>query len=71
MISEVCAANGIDGRQSGTSIMSDSLIAFHPAIDDPSNITPSLRKSSVIGARRQIRRLPVHRPARQVAAPGA
>src|SRR6516165_3982704 len=50
MISEVCAANGSRTavEQSGTSTMSDSLIAFHPAIDEPSNMTPSLRKSSVI-----------------------
>src|SRR5215469_14374000 len=50
MIREVCAANGSRTavEQSGTSIMSDSLIAFHPAIDEPSNITPSLRKSSLI-----------------------
>src|SRR6516225_5365469 len=50
MTSEVCAANGSSTavEQSGTSIMSESLIAFHPAIDDPSNITPSLRKSSLI-----------------------
>src|SRR5436190_20305610 len=50
MISEVCAANGSRTavEESGTSIMSDSLIAFQPAIDDPSNITPSLRKSSLI-----------------------
>src|ERR1700730_17920555 len=32
--------------QSGTSVMSDSLIAFHPAIDEPSNIVPLVRKSS-------------------------
>src|SRR5438105_4649319 len=50
MINDVCAANGSSTavEQSGTSIMSDSLIAFHPAIDDPSNITPSFRKSSLI-----------------------
>src|SRR6516162_7624232 len=50
MTSEVCAANGSSTAvaQSGTSIMSESLIAFQPAIDEPSNITPSLRKSSVI-----------------------
>src|ERR1700757_5141417 len=50
MISDVCAANGSSTavEQSGTSIMSDSLIAFQPAIDEPSNITPSFRKSSVI-----------------------
>ena len=50
MISEVCAANGSSTAvaQSGTSIMSDSLIAFQPAIDEPSNITPSFRKSSLI-----------------------
>src|SRR5205807_5287280 len=49
-ISDVWAANGSRTavEQSGTSIMSDSLIAFQPAIDEPSNITPSLRKSSVI-----------------------
>ena len=29
--------------------MSLSLIAFQPAIDEPSNMTPSARKSSVIG----------------------
>src|SRR5437764_8308739 len=50
MISEVCAANGSSTavEQSGTSIMSDSFIAFQPAIDDPSNITPSFKKSSLI-----------------------
>src|SRR5215467_10741503 len=50
MTSEVCAANGSSSAvaQSGTSIMSESLIAFQPAIDEPSNITPSLRKSSLI-----------------------
>src|SRR5580704_8958023 len=32
--------------QSGTSVMSDSLIAFQPAIDEPSNIVPLVRKSS-------------------------
>ena len=31
---------------SGISVMSDSLIAFHPAIDEPSNITPSEKASS-------------------------
>src|SRR6266403_165842 len=50
MISEVCAANGSSTavEQSGASIMSESLIAFQPAIDEPSNMTPSFRKSSVI-----------------------
>src|SRR5262245_9032734 len=50
MISDVWAANGSRTAvvQSGTSIMSDSLIAFQPAIDEPSNITPSFRKSSLI-----------------------
>jgi Trk-type K+ transport system membrane component len=50
MISEGWAANGSKTAvaQSGTSIMSDSLIAFHPAIDEPSNITPSFRKFSLI-----------------------
>src|SRR5947209_2991328 len=31
---------------SGISVMSDSLIAFHPAIDEPSNIWPSEKVSS-------------------------
>src|SRR5574337_1753839 len=31
---------------SGISVMSDSLIAFHPAIDEPSNINPSANASS-------------------------
>src|SRR5258705_11444159 len=31
---------------SGIKIMSDSLIPFHPAIDEPSNILPSLKKPS-------------------------
>src|SRR5215207_2869534 len=31
---------------SGMSVMSDSLIAFQPAMDDPSNITPSAKASS-------------------------
>src|SRR5690242_899301 len=50
MMTEVCAANGSRTAvaQSGTNSMSDSLIAFHPAIEEPSNITPSLRKSSLI-----------------------
>src|SRR5882757_10782483 len=50
MTREVCAANGSSTavEQSGTSIMSESLIAFQPAIEEPSNGTPSLRKSSVI-----------------------
>src|SRR5215471_5508282 len=50
MTSEVCAANGSSTAvaQSGTSIMSESLIAFQPAIDEPSNITPPSRKSSLI-----------------------
>ena len=33
---------------SGIKVMSDSLIAFQPAIDDPSNIRPSARASSSI-----------------------
>src|SRR5665811_47889 len=32
--------------QSGISFMSDSLMAFQPAIDEPSNITPSAKASS-------------------------
>src|ERR1700738_1011393 len=31
---------------SGIKIMSDSLMPFQPAIDEPSNILPSLKKSS-------------------------
>ncbi len=34
--------------QSGSRIMSDSLIAFHPAIEEPSNMMPSVRESSLI-----------------------
>src|SRR5580692_102209 len=50
MISEDYAANGSRTAvaQSGTRSMSDSLIAFHPAIDEPSNITPSDKNSGVI-----------------------
>src|ERR1700731_3829119 len=50
MINEILGANGgsTAAEQCGTSIMSESLIAFHPAIDEPSNMTPSFRKSSVI-----------------------
>jgi hypothetical protein len=33
---------------SGIKVMSDSLIAFQPAIDDPSNIRPSEKLSSSI-----------------------
>src|SRR6516164_1664024 len=33
---------------SGISCMSDSWIAFHPAIDEPSNMMPSLKVSSSI-----------------------
>ena len=33
---------------SGISIMSDSLIAFQPAIEEPSNIVPSAKMSSSI-----------------------
>src|SRR6187402_1751459 len=32
--------------RSGRSFMSDSLMAFQPAIDEPSNMVPSSRKSS-------------------------
>ena len=44
----VCAANASSTavEQSGTSSMSLSLIAFHPAIDEPSNGTPASRNSS-------------------------
>src|SRR5580698_7925731 len=44
------AANGsitaVDG--SGISVMSDSLIAFQPAIDEPSNCSPCSKTSSSI-----------------------
>ena len=33
---------------SGISVMSDSLIAFQPAIEEPSNISPSANASSSI-----------------------
>ena len=50
--SVVCAKNGsicaVSG--SGISIMSDSLIAFQPAIEEPSNIMPSAKMSSSIRA---------------------
>ena len=36
--------------QSGFSIMSDSLIAFQPAMEEPSNMMPSVRKSSLMVA---------------------
>ena len=46
--SVVCAKNGsiTAVSQSGISVMSDSLIAFQPAMEEPSNIVPSVRKSS-------------------------
>jgi len=34
--------------RSGFKIMSDSLIAFHPAIEEPSKKVPSFRKPSSI-----------------------
>jgi hypothetical protein len=42
-ISVVWAANGSSTAVAGSGIriMSDSLIAFQPAIEEPSNITPS------------------------------
>src|ERR1700733_1706696 len=42
------AANGsmTAGAGSGIRIMSDSLIAFQPAIDDPSNMKPSVKTSA-------------------------
>ena len=44
----VCELNGsITGRdKSGFNIMSDSFIAFHPAIDEPSKKTPLSNISS-------------------------
>src|SRR5580693_8437337 len=46
-MSWVWAANGSSTAvvRSGTSTMSDSLMAFQPAIDEPSNITPSVKRS--------------------------
>src|SRR5882672_8250067 len=57
MISVVCAVKGsstaVEG--SGIRIMSDSLIAFQPAIEEPSNITPSTKElSSVAEAMRAV-----------------
>src|SRR5215467_2144526 len=50
MMSELCAAKGSSTavEQSGISTMSLSLIAFQPAIEEPSNMTPPERKSSLI-----------------------
>ena len=36
---------------SGIRIMSDSLMPFHPAIEEPSNILPPSKKSSSQGVR--------------------
>src|SRR4051812_24925719 len=46
----VSAKNGSIVAVTGSGIrhMSDSLIAFHPAIEEPSNITPSAKVSSSI-----------------------
>src|ERR1700756_3428444 len=46
----VSAKNGSMQAEAGSGIrfMSDSLIAFHPAIDEPSNIMPSAKVSSSI-----------------------
>src|SRR3981189_3845745 len=46
----VSAKNGaiVGGTGSGIRHMSDSLIAFQPAIDEPSNIKPSAKASSSI-----------------------
>src|SRR5579862_802436 len=51
-----CAKNGSIKAvaQSGRSVMSDSLIAFHPAIDEPSNIVPSVRNSSLTSDRSNV-----------------
>src|SRR5882757_6801179 len=48
MISCGWAAKGssVAVPRSGSSSMSDSLIAFQPAIDEPSNMTPSVSRSS-------------------------
>ncbi len=46
--SVVCAKKGSISAvsQSGSKVMSDSLIAFQPAMEEPSNIVPSDRNSS-------------------------
>src|SRR5579862_6094465 len=48
MMSCACDENGsiTAVERSGMSVMSDSLIAFQPAIDEPSNMIPSVRRSS-------------------------
>src|SRR5436305_405128 len=50
MIMVVSAKNGSIVAVTGSGIrhISDSLIAFHPAIEEPSNITPSAKVSSSI-----------------------
>ncbi len=56
MASVVCAKKGSitadDG--SGISVMSDSLIAFQPAMDEPSNIKPWVNASSSISDRSKV-----------------
>jgi hypothetical protein len=49
MLTVVSSKNGSTTtvEASGSRIMSDSLMPFHPAIDDPSNILPSTKKSAV------------------------
>ena len=45
-----CAKNGsiVAVERSGFKHMSDSFIAFHPAMDEPSNMNPSTKDSSSI-----------------------
>ena len=49
-MSWVCAANGSMQADSLSGIrhMSEALMSFHPAIDEPSNITPSAKTDSSI-----------------------
>src|ERR1044071_9607725 len=54
--SVVCAKNGSITAVlgSGISVISDSLIAFQPAMDEPSNIKPCVKTSSSIKERSKV-----------------
>src|SRR5258706_3418672 len=56
MASVVCAKNGSITADAGSGIrvMSDSLIAFQPAMDEPSNIKPWVNASSSISDRSKV-----------------
>src|SRR5579864_5648060 len=56
MASVVCAKKGSMTAESGSgiSVMSDSLIARHPAMDEPSNIRPCVNASSSISERSKV-----------------